>query len=324
MPFPFDTHAIYFSDDAVRLEGELHQAFAGARLNHVNARREFFFATPDQVREVLASKVGGGLPGIHETTRGDAVQPEPRPVGRSRGGWRVTAYVTPRPAKTDTFVLDFRNEAEANDRGVQTWYERTTAVPTDPNPMSDLADRLYGLQLFDAVDAAAIGSLIADRTKKLTDHGTLHALLDPIVDRFEAATPEVQDEGRDVLDAYVRAYSFLSQVVDFGDVGLEALCLTSRAVMAMLPPTGMGEGSWTWAPRCSSPTCAWRRRARAQSVLTPAPGPSVRRGRQRPGHRAGQGEAVPDRGHPQRVLWAEPRHRRPAVLRPAGGHLARR
>jgi type I restriction enzyme R subunit len=139
------------------------------------------------------------------------------------------------PEKTDTFVLDFRNEAEAITEAFKPWYKRTTAVPTDPNLLSDLADRLYGLQLFDAVEAAAIGSLIADRTKKLTDHGTVHALLDPIVDRFNAAPEEVQDEARGVLDAYVRAYSFLSQVVDFGDVGLEALYLTSRAVIAMLP-----------------------------------------------------------------------------------------
>jgi type I restriction enzyme R subunit len=139
------------------------------------------------------------------------------------------------PEKTDTFVLDFRNEAEAITEAFKPWYERTTAVPTDPNLLADLADRLYGLQLFDAVEAAAIGSLIADRTKKLTDHGTVHSLLDPIVDRFNKASEDVQDEARDVLDAYVRAYSFLSQVVDFGDVGLEALYLTSRAVIAMLP-----------------------------------------------------------------------------------------
>jgi hypothetical protein len=34
---------------------------------------------------------------------------------------------------------------------------------------------------------------------------------------------EDQDEFRVALDGYLRAYSFLFQVVDFGDVGLEAL-----------------------------------------------------------------------------------------------------
>lgn len=61
VPFPFDVHAIYFSQDAVTLENELHTAFAGRRLNQVNLRREFFFATPHEVRELLAVKVGNLL-----------------------------------------------------------------------------------------------------------------------------------------------------------------------------------------------------------------------------------------------------------------------
>jgi hypothetical protein len=61
VPFPFDVHALYFSDDAVTLENELHAAFADRRLNRVNLRREFFFATPLEVREVLAEKVGNLL-----------------------------------------------------------------------------------------------------------------------------------------------------------------------------------------------------------------------------------------------------------------------
>jgi hypothetical protein len=61
VPFPFDVHALYFSDDAVSLENELHNAFAARRLNHANPRREFFFATPEEVRDVLAEKVGNLL-----------------------------------------------------------------------------------------------------------------------------------------------------------------------------------------------------------------------------------------------------------------------
>lgn len=38
----------------------------------------------------------------------------------------------------------------------------------------------------------------------------------------------------------MRAYSFLSQVVDFGDVGLEALYLASRALLSLLPSDGGG------------------------------------------------------------------------------------
>jgi hypothetical protein len=61
VPFRFDTHALFFSDDAVSLERELHEAFADRRLNQVNLRREFFFATPQEVRDVLETKIGGLL-----------------------------------------------------------------------------------------------------------------------------------------------------------------------------------------------------------------------------------------------------------------------
>lgn len=61
VPFPFEVHAIFFAEDAVTLENELHHAFAQERVNRVNERREFFFATPEQVRRVLAEKVGNLL-----------------------------------------------------------------------------------------------------------------------------------------------------------------------------------------------------------------------------------------------------------------------
>ncbi|KAA5835214.1 DUF4041 domain-containing protein [Saccharopolyspora hirsuta] len=53
VPFKFDTHALFFSADAVALETTLHQKLARKRVNLVNPRREFFYATPAEVRELL-------------------------------------------------------------------------------------------------------------------------------------------------------------------------------------------------------------------------------------------------------------------------------
>jgi hypothetical protein len=61
VPFRFDVHTIYFSEDAVTLENELHRHFAQRAVNQANSRKEFFFATPAEVRDVLASKVGNLL-----------------------------------------------------------------------------------------------------------------------------------------------------------------------------------------------------------------------------------------------------------------------
>lgn len=79
VPFLYDTHALFFSDDAVTLENELHKAFADRRVNFVNERREFFFATPAEVRDLLMQKVGGLLE-FNET-------PEAPEYYQSRNRW---------------------------------------------------------------------------------------------------------------------------------------------------------------------------------------------------------------------------------------------
>ncbi|UVY84507.1 DUF4041 domain-containing protein [Brachybacterium sp. NBEC-018] len=58
VPFGFDVHALFFSDDAVGVEAELHRRFSTKRVNRVNLRREFFYATPAEVRDQLADIAG--------------------------------------------------------------------------------------------------------------------------------------------------------------------------------------------------------------------------------------------------------------------------
>jgi hypothetical protein len=79
VPFPFDVHALFFSDDAVALETDLHQVFAERRVNHVNQRREFYFASPAEVRVVLAERVGNLLEFTEE--------PEATQYRQSKGYW---------------------------------------------------------------------------------------------------------------------------------------------------------------------------------------------------------------------------------------------
>lgn len=66
VPFNFDVHALHFSDDAVGVEAEMHRRLADQRVNRVNLRREFFFASPAEVRELLSS-VAGDLLQYEET-----------------------------------------------------------------------------------------------------------------------------------------------------------------------------------------------------------------------------------------------------------------
>lgn len=54
VPFKFDVHALIFSNDAYKLEAELHQYFDKKRVNMVNKRKEYFNITMDEIKEVLS------------------------------------------------------------------------------------------------------------------------------------------------------------------------------------------------------------------------------------------------------------------------------
>lgn len=58
VPFRYDTHIMFYSPDAVGLENALHRALSEQRVNKVNIRREFFYATPTQVHELLKKHAG--------------------------------------------------------------------------------------------------------------------------------------------------------------------------------------------------------------------------------------------------------------------------
>jgi len=49
VPFEFDVHALIKSDNAPALENSLHKYFDSRRVNLVNARKEFFYLTLEEI-----------------------------------------------------------------------------------------------------------------------------------------------------------------------------------------------------------------------------------------------------------------------------------
>ncbi|WP_027345269.1 DUF4041 domain-containing protein [Hamadaea tsunoensis] len=66
VPFRFDTHALIFSSDAVGLETRLHTMLRDRAVNKVNLRREFFYATPAEVRDLLREAASEHVLQFHE------------------------------------------------------------------------------------------------------------------------------------------------------------------------------------------------------------------------------------------------------------------
>lgn len=58
MPFGFDVHALFFAEDAVGIEAEMHRRLDDRRVNRVNLRREFFYATPTEALGHLKDLAG--------------------------------------------------------------------------------------------------------------------------------------------------------------------------------------------------------------------------------------------------------------------------
>ena len=140
--------------------------------------------------------------------------------------------------KDGTFVLDFRNDADAIWAEFETYYSETVAPPTDPNLLYDTRRTLdeYGVLLPEEV-AKVAALLVADENRN--NHARLHAALAPAVDRFNALEDEEQETFRDELGRFVRIYSFLSQVVSFTDAGLERYYRFCRALASFVKrPTG--------------------------------------------------------------------------------------
>jgi type I restriction enzyme R subunit len=137
------------------------------------------------------------------------------------------------PLKSDTFVLDFRNETDDIVKAFEPYYGRTVAPPTDPNLLWDTRGRLdqYDVLRADGIEATvALLVTITDHR----DHGPVYALLDPAVERFAALDEDDRLGFKDALDKFVRTYSFLSQIVSFGDTKLERDYRYCRALAARL------------------------------------------------------------------------------------------
>jgi type I restriction enzyme R subunit len=141
------------------------------------------------------------------------------------------------PLKSDTFVLDFRNEAEQVAEAFESWHGMTVAPPTDPNLLWDTRNQLdhYDMLRRDEIDHTVELLVTLSDPKQ---HGLVYAALAPAIERFHGMEEDKRLGFKDALDKFVRTYSFLSQVVSFGDTKLERDYLYCRALAACLRDAG--------------------------------------------------------------------------------------
>ena len=161
------------------------------------------------------------------------------------------------PGKDDTYVLDFVNEPGEILDAFKTYY--TTAElsdVTDPNLVLDLRTKLDAQAYYDEHEIERVVRVVLDEKAKQRQ---LEAALTPVADRLlkqyqqarealraarQARNPQAEKEAQQTLDAlllfrtdmgtYLRAYAFLSQILDYGNTDFEKRALFYRHLVRLL------------------------------------------------------------------------------------------
>jgi len=141
------------------------------------------------------------------------------------------------PGKDNTFVLDFVNDAEEVLAAFKTYYETAElSNVTDPNIILDLRTKLDALGYYDEFEIERVVNVVLDPSSKQKQ---LETAITPVADRLrkrfsaaklaraEALERKDDKAAKDTMDAlvlfrtnvstYLRAYTFLSQIFDYGN-----------------------------------------------------------------------------------------------------------
>lgn len=144
------------------------------------------------------------------------------------------------PGKEDPFVLDFINEAEDIYRAFKPYYDTTSLQETaDPHQLTTLKHELDTPQVYHWSEVEAFARVFyrLPSQQRAKDHADLNRWVQPCVDRYNAIDDEEQrKEYRDKLSTYVQLYSFLSQIMPFGDPELEKLYSFGKFALPLLRP----------------------------------------------------------------------------------------
>ncbi|OFK06659.1 type I restriction endonuclease subunit R [Kocuria rhizophila] len=137
------------------------------------------------------------------------------------------------PAKHDTFVLDFANDAEEIQRAFEPYYRTTVlAEETDANKLHDLVNDLdaFGIYTPEQVEEFVGRYLAGERRDQL----------DPLLDTSVAEYIELPDEDDQVkfkgdAKAFLRTYNFLSTVLPYGSAEWEKRSIFLDHLVPKLP-----------------------------------------------------------------------------------------
>jgi len=161
------------------------------------------------------------------------------------------------PGKDTTYILDFVNEPGEVLEAFKTYYATATLEGvTDPNLVYDLRAKLDASGHYDDFEVERV---VAAELKPTASQAELMAAIEPVADRLlkrykaaqtallvakekkDAAAEQAAKGERDALvlfkgdlGAYLRVYSFLSQIFDYGNTAVEKRAIFFKRLLPLL------------------------------------------------------------------------------------------
>ena len=135
--------------------------------------------------------------------------------------------------KTDTFVLDFVNSADAIQKAFEPFYQTTIlSEGADFDRLNDLQDALDAFQVYSVEQVEQFMSLFI--------RGAERDRLDPFLDASAIYYRDHLDEDEQIefkakAKAFVRLYQFLAQILPFVDTYMESLKTFLKLLLTKLP-----------------------------------------------------------------------------------------
>jgi type I restriction enzyme R subunit len=145
--------------------------------------------------------------------------------------------------KEEPFILDFINEADGIFQAFKPYYDATALEePPDPIHLERLKHELNAMQVYHWSEVEAFSQIfyLPQEKQNPSDHARMDKYIQPALDRYNALDEEHQDEFHEKLTAYVRFYSFVSQIIPYSDKELEMLYSFGRMLTPHLDSNDPG------------------------------------------------------------------------------------